>query len=108
MKTSIPILAALSVCACSTFSGRPLDGARVKNIQQCTTSEQEVISWFGSPGSRGKSGAYRSLTWRYSGSDEYGKIEQELIVFLNAQNKVVSYAWNPTSPQVEVIDNCRR
>ena len=108
MKTTISILAVLSLAACSITSGRPIDGAKVQNIQQCITSEREVISWFGSPGRRGKSGAYRSLEWRYSGSDEYGKIEQQLIVFANAQGKVVSYAWNPASPQVEVIDNCQR
>jgi hypothetical protein len=108
MKTLLPILAALSLGACAAMSGRPIDGAKVQNIQQCTTTEQEVISWFGSPGRRGKSGAYRSLAWRYSGSDEYGKINQELIVFVNASNRVVSYAWNPASPQVEVIDNCQR
>jgi hypothetical protein len=106
MNKSLPILAVLLLAACSALGGRPIDGAQVKNIQQCTTSEHEVISWFGSPGRRGTLGAYRTLTWRYSGSDDYGDITQELIVFLNARNKVVSYAWNPTSPQVEVIDNC--
>jgi len=108
MKIVLPVLVALSLSACSALSARPIDGAKVQNIQQCTTSEQEVLSWFGSPGRRGTSGQYRSLTWRYSGSDEWGKIEQELIVFVNARGKVVSYAWNPTSPQVEVIDNCQR
>jgi hypothetical protein len=106
MNDVLPFLAALLLAACAALGGRPIDGAQVKNIQQCTTTEQEVVAWFGSPGRRGTSGAYRSLSWRYSGSDDYGKIEQELIVFLNARGKVVSYAWNPTSPQVDVIDNC--
>jgi outer membrane biogenesis lipoprotein LolB len=108
MNKVLPILAVLSLAACSAFGGRPIDGAKVQNIQQCKTTEQEVISWFGSPGRRGKSGAYRSLSWRYSGSDDYGKIEQQLIVFVDARNRVVSYAWNPASPEVEVIDNCQK
>ena len=108
MKLALPLVAALWLCACSALRSHPIDGAQVKNIQQCVTSEKEVLAWFGSPQSRGTSTVYRSLTWRYSGSDQYGEIVQELIVFVNAQGKVVSYAWNPTSPQVEVIDNCQK
>jgi hypothetical protein len=108
MKTPSLILVAAALAACGAASGRPINGTQVQNIQPCSTTEQDVIGWFGSPARRGTTSSYRSLTWRYSGSDEYGKIEQLLIVFLNDKNRVVSYAWNPASPQVDVIDNCQR
>ncbi len=96
-----------AVVACSVAQGRKIDAARVENIQACKTSEADLLAWFGEPYQRGNQSGFPTMNWQHASAGGGGSETQSLVVYLNADRKVIEYQLNPAAALTTVKDKCK-
>ncbi|MCE9573679.1 MAG: hypothetical protein K8W52_11030 [Deltaproteobacteria bacterium] len=106
LKTIWLVAVLVSTLACGATMGRKINTAKVDDIRMCVTSEQDLLSWFGEPYQRGNQSGFPTLQWGYAHAGLGGGESQSLIVYLNADRKVVDFQLNPTGALATVTDRC--
>ena len=121
MRKLILIILVATVTGCMSMQakhGKRFSYEDVKKIKRCVTTENEVINNFGEPIKVGIQSRYKTLNWSYSdftmspfqSNEEFiekaSKNSGTLIIFINDEEIVVDYAFNPQG-LVQVVDNCK-
>jgi hypothetical protein len=104
VKQAIALISVVSITACATV-GTKIDATRVNDIKPCSTTEQELLTWFGQPARSGNQNGFPTMQWLYARAGLESD-SQVLWVALNQKRQVIYYALNPTAMVVELRDSC--
>ncbi|MEI7247971.1 hypothetical protein WCT80_17665 [Pectobacterium carotovorum] len=96
-KIFISIVVSLALSACASV-GKNFDESQLANIHKGSTTEQSVISYFGSPMSQSvDSDGNRIFMWTYSHATAFGKAEGKTLMIQFSNGVVKNYTVSKTT-----------